>query len=351
MSRRKAAIVTIQSKNYGNRLQNYALQQTLKKMGFDVTTLTRIPNKTKFKRRLKDLIHALRNKTKHEKFENFNLNIKWSKAVLFEGDKENDWEDIYDYYIAGSDQIWNPNFDFVGDYEYLSFADENKSISYAASFGVDMIPKEKEQHIKNLLQGFKSISVREESAVEIVKRISGRDAQLVLDPVMLLSKEEWQRVETKPNISKVNKKYIMKYFLGGESKAVDDVIDKVGSGYEIIDIAPSSRGAEMPIGPAEFLWLIRNATFVITDSFHGSILSILFHTPFINITRNFNKKDGNMNTRIESVLKLYSLEYCKYNGEETRYSEILNTDFSRCDDILNKMMKHSLSYLENAMSE
>jgi hypothetical protein len=335
--KKKVAIVTIQSLNYGNRLQNYALQKALLKRDVNVTTLLRKKEKTKFKIKLKDYLRVLRNQTKHDKFAIFDRKINWSRKPLTIKSINDDWNSQFDIFIAGSDQIWNPNFEFVDDAEYLSFAVKGKSFAYAASFGVSdlLVSDEKRSRIKALLENFALISVREQSASDIVEELIGQRPPVVLDPTMLLNKEEWESEECMPLGMKSGRKYVLLYLLGGQNEVISNVINHVGKNYEVIDVLDKGRdGKENAFGPSEFIWLVHNAQCVITDSFHGSVFSILMHTPFINVNRNLKVSDGDMGTRLDSLLNMFSMQHCKYIGANTPYEAIINTNFLSAEDIL-----------------
>lgn len=179
-----------------------------------------------------------------------------------------DLSEQFDYFIAGSDQIWNPYYDFVGTTELLEFARPEQRISYAASFGVNEISDEKKEvYAKNLSQ-FKALSVREKRGAEIIKELTDREAKVVLDPTMLLTIEQWSKVEKKSKFIP-KKKYGLVYSLGEKNTDFENAINLYGKEMKIFDIRTLQKnGREIPVGPAEFLYLIHHAEIILTDSFH-----------------------------------------------------------------------------------
>ena len=157
----KVAIVTIESFNYGNRLQNYALQEVLKSMGYVVRTVHRIYEPKTVKIYVKRMVQNVL-QTKAAKFRKFDKKIEFSNVVLKRDEYPIGLEDRFNYFIVGSDQVWNPHYDFVaGKCDFLTFARNNQKISYAASFGVNEIPYERKFEFAEYLKNFKAISVRE----------------------------------------------------------------------------------------------------------------------------------------------------------------------------------------------
>lgn len=304
---KKIGIITIIDLNLGNRLQNYALQRYLQQLGYDVRTIvyTKRNLKAEIKRILKNVLAIFSEKHNDVVWANFNKRIKWDNRLVKDSAEEINRD--YDFFVAGSDQIWNPNFDFISDREFLTFADNKKRVSYAASIGVDLIPQDKQTKYKEYFDGFKAISVRECEAADIVNDLTGKDATVVVDPTMLFSEEEWDNVATASRI-KIQKKYIVKYFLGGCSEFTTKSIDKLASEQklEVFDVIGANGRVKKNVGPAEFVWLIKNAEYVCTDSFHATVFSILYHKQFFVFERPSAKGYGKMNSRIDTLLNKFS---------------------------------------------
>ena len=215
-----------------------------------------------------------------------------------------------DCFVAGSDQVWNPVFAGLA-YEFLTFAPQNKRLSFAASIGVENIPAEKEKKYRKYIKNMKYLSVREQRAVEIVKELTGRDADLTLDPTLLLEPEKWQQAVKKPDIA-LEQKYICTYFLGETPEAVQAFAQE--KGLPIYALNSEEYPELFTLDPGEFLYMIQNAVYVLTDSFHAVAFSIKFHKEFYVFDR---KEEGmaNMFSRIETITSRFHLENRIQNRE------------------------------------
>lgn len=341
---KKVAIVTIMSINFGNRLQNYALQNVLQKMNFSVTTLKRCEEKKGLKTVLKTIIQILL-QTKGSKFRNFNKKIKLAKECVSANICPPNLCDKYDYFIVGSDQVWNPLYDFVGTTDLLAFAKPEQRISYAASFGVNNIPEEKRKKYAENLTQFKAISVREESGVKIVKELTGRDVQTVLDPTMLLTSEQWSKLEKNSKFS-LKKRYVLVYSLGEKSTKFENSIKHYAKEMEILDIRKKQKnGREIPIGPAEFLNLIHNAELVLTDSFHASVFSILYHKRFMT----FKRPGIDMSSRMVSLAIIIGAKDKLDTDNNLDCSNGLN--YVLVDQLIERERKQSIDFLKEVLED
>lgn len=359
----KIGIVTItELSNFGNRLQNYALQTILESMGNTVET---IPNyiiyrdmrkpvwkgkqfiKGCLKIALRKDYRTLAELKKMKPFDDFDA-VYIHKAANYESTIDfitPNMNENYDRFVAGSDQIWNPYFTFNFDFEFLKFADKEKRIAYAASFGVEQIPDTKKTYFQTALKEMHAISVREHAGKRIVSRLIGREVPVVLDPTLLLTKEDWMKIEKKPTW-KDNQPFLLFYFLGNveEKKRMMRQIEAKHPEYtecSVIDIHNPADLKRFCIGPCEFIWLIHHAKLMVTDSFHGSVFSILMETPFISAKR----KDNNvsMNSRIESLFCLLELSHTEdIVVDHIIRRQELNKKLERCRE-------ESKNYLRNAL--
>lgn len=344
----KIAIVTIESINFGNRLQNYAMQKLLQSVGFDVETLQRKDEFTedkKFKIFVKKYLQTIF-QTKGAKFNSFDALINKSRYSATANSNPENLSLEYDYFVAGSDQVWNPHYDFVGMVDFLTFARDEQKISYAASFGVSELPINCQASYAKYLNNFPLISVREKTAVEIVKTLTGRDVPVVLDPTLMIDADEWRKLEKKPPHTPKGQ-YALIYSLGKEkSEAFQRAIKQCEDNKQlnVVDVLRKKKnGKEWEIGPSEFLNLIDHAAVVLTDSFHGTVFSILFHTPVCV----FNRTGLNMSDRIDTLLKITGLEKCK-EGMPME-NEILNMDFEYADSQIELQREKSLLFLKQAL--
>lgn len=218
---------------------------------------------------------------------------------------------LYDVYIAGSDQVWNPAASSSIEPYFLTFAPKNsKKISYASSFGISNLPPSLIDKYRELLLNIDSISVREQTGVDIIEHLTNKKATLVLDPTLLLDINQW-----KPYMNPVNKisqKYILVYELLNSPELRDAAIEIskrknlpiyciCKRAYAIKNIKGMKNLPE--IGPSEFLWLIANASCVITNSFHGTAFAVNFGIPFYSILKR-NRKN---NERMVSLLSKINL--------------------------------------------
>lgn len=342
----RVAIVTIVSRNFGNRLQNYALQSVLMRYCDDVLTFRRdFPPPKGFKTWVKSIAQAFL-KTKGQKFKEFDKNIHFSDTVITRNDYPSGIESQYDFFVVGSDQVWNPYYDFAaGECDFLTFARNNQKISYAASFGVGTLPEERKKEFAEKLEQFKAVSVREKQGAKIVRDLTGKSAVVALDPTLLLDKNDWQKVEKK-SCCQPKRKYVFVYCLGEKTIRLQKKIEQLSKIYEIFDVGTVQKnGKELPVGPSEFVSLLKNAEVVLTDSFHATVFSIIYHKRFVT----FNRAGLNMNSRIESLAELI--------GEKDRIDQYgdLNcetkTDYNSSDAAIEKEKEKSLDFLAKALDD
>lgn len=330
MRNKTVAIITIDDyTNYGNRLQNYALTKLLQNEGFRVLNGVRVLTKEDWISRTNGIIKKTikkgvpfsivrkklyspqcKNELKSEREKRFldfihSYTTILAPVVCANHSCANRVLEKYgiDYYITGSDQVWNPYYE-AKEYEFLTFAPKEKRLSFAASMGVDNIPDESKWFFKKNLSNMKYISVREDRAVQLVKELTGRDADITLDPTLLLNKAEWKLIARKPELD-IKDKYICTYFLGEVPGAVKLFAKKTG--LRVYPLNSLEDSFLYIIDPAEFLYMIQNASYVLTDSFHALAFSIKFNKEFYVFDR---KQDGvgNMFSRIETITKRFGLE-------------------------------------------
>ncbi len=261
--------------------------------------------------------------------------------------------DEYDVFVCGSDQIWTPN---SGDMNYyLPFVNKpQRRVAYAPSFGMTKIQDSKLKGLiaKELL-AFDSLSSREIQGAELVERISGKKSTLVLDPTLLLTKEEWidyLNIGSIKNEFSTNQ-YILCYFLGDYrrySESINKLARKLGVPVKVIPIwEDQGRGnIEYEVGPREFVELFLNARYVFTDSFHGVAFSVNFNIPFSVFKRFSDKDPKSQNSRITSFLELTDL-----SERITNPGELIDEqcDFLESNRKIDSMRESSYRYLRNAL--
>lgn len=314
--------------NYGNRLQNYALKKLLEEVGIESLSGLQVIKKRDWeetskgiRRLVKKLIPIWlyknyyrmycegnnRSAGRRQKFIDFTTQyIGALPCFIVKDDKDlcDSLEEYnFDYYIAGSDQIWNPKFS-GRDFEFLAFAPYEKRLSFAASFGVDKIPEGQKDRYRKLLSGMRYISIRETQGVKIAEQLTGRnDIDLTLDPTLLLEKEKWESLIKRDRTSKPDH-YIATYFLGELPESVLQFSERLG--LPVLRLNDKEQKEIYELDPIGFLSVIHDADFVLTDSFHATAFSIIYRKEFY-VFRRKEKGQVNMFNRLENLLTLLNL--------------------------------------------
>lgn len=348
-------ITIIDRNNYGNRLQNYALNyycnHYLKISTQNLDNNPYFNNKKhlfyrKVKQSGKDLIKNLIRYDKTKKLSNREKNfLEFDKLIPYAKKRVDASSSLkkYDYLIVGSDQVWNPSFHRLSDVDVLKKIPGHKKISYAASFGMNSIKNQ--ENILDGIANFKALSVREEKGKEILEEITGRkDIEVHIDPTLLLTREEWDKLIKKPSVLP-KKKYILCFFLGNLSKERNEEIKRVAKekNYDIIYLH-DKKSPYYESGPKEFLYFIKNASLICTDSYHASIFSFLYNLPFVIFKRD-QEEFPDMSSRIDTFIKRFGLQNQKVNGKKIT-EENLHQDYSKAYQYLEEERKKSRIYLE-----
>lgn len=375
---KKIGIITINDyTNYGNRLQNYASQEVFKSLGCEVETIVNLPIKKneQYQRSVATLIkkackmpprefikkvvtrvnNRLNRKSNKESldlkikaFKKFTKeNIKETSFVISKDNIPENLANRYDYFVTGSDQVWNPIFRKGSSIDFLTFAPKYKRVAYAPSFGISEIPGEFVENYRKLISEMAHLSVREQAGAKIIKKLTGRDAIVLVDPTLMLTKEKWLSV-AKQATQKPQKKYLLTYFLGDLSNSSRKKINEIAvkNDLEIVNIASMKDKFRYAADPGEFVDYINSADIIFTDSFHGAVFSILLERPFIIFDRKGNIPS--MNSRIDTLLSKFKLESRKWeniNGSK----DFFNIDFSHVPEILEYERNKALDYLRNAL--
>ncbi|MBQ7943983.1 MAG: polysaccharide pyruvyl transferase family protein [Lachnospiraceae bacterium] len=330
----KIGIVTFQeTNNYGAVWQNYALQQAIIKRGHEAETIdykseyigrpyrfSHLTNKGLFSY-LFGVMGYIIYLPRTKKCREFRKKLFYSRAV-----KKADlskFNEEYDCFIIGSDQVWNHKLTGMDATYMLDFVtDKTKCNSFAASVGLSCIEEEKQKEYKRLLEGYANITVREKSARQLLEPIVGRDVETVSDPCVLLSYDEWSSV-AKPMRPKNS--YVVVYQLGVSADVVK-LAKKIAKEnnlkvvYVPFPVGSFGKGTwDVTAGNAELLGYIRDAAYVVTDSFHGTLLSIILNKQF------FTKVSGThagVGSRIVDLLDGFGLS-----------NRIISDNLNHCDKI------------------
>lgn len=332
--------------NLGNRLQNYALQCVLENLGMNVVTSSIVAPKRPLLRYLKTTLMSFRNKTTDDRFMRFNKKIHWKNDSM---SHMHDDPEI-DFYIAGSDQIWNPYFSANSEREFLTFALPHKRIAYAASMGVDELPLKCIKDYTKYLDGIPFISVREESGAKIIKKLIGRDVPVVLDPTLLIDKKNWKTIADSSNITH-EKPYIFTYFLGIKNNKYNLHIKQKAKlhNMKIISAVGGDDGRTPIIGPADFINLLSHATYVYTDSYHAVIFSIIFNKNFVIFDRPAELGYGDMSSRFETIFNLTGLKSQWIRSESQLNSSMEEINYSDTNLRIMKKSDESIAFLRKAL--
>lgn len=384
---KKVGIVSCYFKhNYGSMLQAYATQKVLDNMEipnetinidenidfangkkkYYISQITNIPFiksklgmvKLKFDKKInKNLGNNIQ--IRDNKYKEFEKNFRLTKP--YKTYKElNEQCANYSNVIVGSDQLWLP-VNVVADYYTLNWVPDNvNKVSYATSFGVSTVPEKYKDDYKKFLNRINCLSTREESGVKLAEQLSDNKATLVCDPTLLLNKEEWMDIQKEEPI--IKEKYILCYFLGKNiehRKFAERLKEKTGCKIVSLNHADEyvkysdkfCDYAPYDIGPAEWINLIRNAEYVCTDSFHGTVFSLINNTKFFTFER-YNNKNSKVstNSRIYSLLGIVDLKERILSGTENVDDVIkMQINFDNVNEKLDKFRESSKEFLKNSI--
>ena len=354
MQNNKVGITTwFHSDNYGSQLQAYALTKVIKRLGYDafMTSMSHHPV-------IKQIIY---NTLYHSIFRFFTFTLLKDKKDLF---VKKHLKEMFlavnspsfagiNNMICGSDQIWAP-IQFNPFYMLSFVPDDVNKISYAASIGLEDIPDNLVNDYKKYIERINHVSVREDKGKELLEKKAGIKATVVLDPTLLVDKTEWNTIKREPHIKR---DYIFCYFLKKHhqySSLVKDFAKQ--KGFSIIGVSDNTDDSSwmqllshQQVGPCEFLGLIEGARAVVTDSYHGTIFSMLYHKPFVLFER-FNKEDEIcQNSRIEQLKKYFGIDNKVVNPNLINQLDLTPIDYVRFESSLSDLREKSLFFLKSAL--
>lgn len=365
-------IVTITDEtNYGNRLQNYALAQLLMAYG-DCTTarfilsvsaprayykiharellhLSKVKSGVKASLHLlsaeEELIYRRLQKMKHftkEYMPNDRFELTEYKGLISKPGAS------FDTVVLGSDQIWNPNFMSLEELKLhlgSSFDSSTRVISYAASFGVSVVEDPKIREVfSEYLPRLSSVSVRECDGKTLVEQLSKREATVVLDPTLMVPADKWLSITH--SFVPADEKYVLTYFLGKPTMRQEQCIQQFAKEHHcairrMLDFRDSK---DYVAGPEDFVELFSKAQYVFTDSYHACCFSILFQKQFTVFARAGFSKDNNMNSRMETLFRLFELDAVV---SESELAPQIN--YARVNELLREHRRASSAWLDAAM--
>lgn len=373
MADKKIAIMTwLYNGNYGTLLQAYALHTFVKNAGYEVENINyRSSLKTKLKNWLvnrnspalfvgkfkekfskKD---SVANEKRNENFSDFlKSNVKLTELASSPEELVK-FGNSFDAFICGSDQIWSPYL--MNPPYFLSFVPDNKpKIAYAPSFGVTSTSAKKEKMICDFVKRLDFVSVREKQGSDFLKRITGKDYTVMVDPTMLLERKDWEKCIGE-RIEK--EKYIFCYMLTYNAKYVNAVKEYADKNKLKVILIKNDTGFENTdftvvedAGPQQWLNYIKYAENVFTDSFHGAIFSVIFHKELVLFKRFSDKSGTSQNSRIYTLTEMLDIK--DRIADESSLEKIGNMktiDFEKTDCIMQTNAKKSGDWLLNALEK
>lgn len=356
--------------NYGTHLQCYSLQHKLQTLGYAVKVLAPFNVESTFKSYIKLFLNIVGYDSYKEKKLYF-VNEKLKKVYKFHHENlsireiftKHQYQKLLnetDVFISGSDQIWNTHHAFKPFY-FLDFAKNSKRIAYASSLGSPHINPIYKEKVKTLLLDYCHIGVREKTAVDALAELTGRtDIRQVLDPTFLLSPQDWKKFYQDAYIEfELPQKYIFVYLIGKNDEYLSQVMQvKQVLGINDVIIVKSGENPDFKLkdsinydsaGPKEFLKLLCNATFVCTDSFHATALSINNSINFVEFLRFHDTDIKSQNSRIYDLLENYNLSNRFYNEKSDAWTSLIN--YEGIQKQLDCERKDSLNFLVHSIEK
>ena len=357
--------------NHGASLQAYALEKFLELNGFNCEYIDYqnemrrrsydmgyMIKSSLIERRYKDMLKyilgapllSLRNKSFSIFYKKF---LKYSEKTYYTPEQLQETNEVYDVFISGSDQIWNPHHN-GNDVSYLlSFVKDNKpTISYSSSLSVISIPNDLKADYIRCLNKICHLSTREMSGVKLINELTGRDAKLVLDPVFLLGKEDWLDIL---------KKNVYNYrFVFSDTNRADQISQFVKyTGYPLAQIKHHKLSryttlsdflnpkvkVEYTLSPLEYVQNILESELVLSASFHCTAFAIIMNTPFVCFLTNDEGKDE----RLKSLLSHFGLEDRIFTDKMTTDDVMKPIDWQNVNSLLNNKRKDSMEFLLNSL--
>ena len=380
--RKKVGIITYPdiADGKGRFLQAYALYSAISEQGYEVEIIDyrKKQEETKWQRlvrhiktvSVKDIIVYFyvkkerkrcsviseERKKQRKEYENFIANNINMSMVITNHDELKKYAKKFDAIVCGSDQIWNPYYWGKDSAYYASFVEPQKRISYAASIGTTEVDDKNMNVIGNYIGQMKFVSVREESASEMLKSKCGVDATVVVDPTFMMSSDWWNEYASEERV--LDGKYILTFFFDNGTKC-RDFAKKLSEKHNmpIINIPETSmdltgNNTIFPcLSPKGFASLFRNAEYVITQSFHGVVLSIIFRRKFFVLDRETNYNVSGLISRINDMLHRFGLEKRIINGTEELTLIDEEIDYDEKYKIINQKAEEGRQYLNTAIEE
>ena len=374
---KQIALLSACNDNYGSLLQSCAFQHYLAMLGIDAEIIVytgrpflkqilRLFNLPLLRMKTKSVYREVscklfrpelqrRFQCRARQFERFRKDYLHIAAPIADRAQLLLCPDRYDVFIVGSDQLWNP-VNVGTDFFTLNFVPDHRlKLSYATSFGVDRIPASLTATYRRYLQRFDEVSTREHSGQSLIPEIAGRDVPVVCDPTMLVDRTFWDGIKGEKPL--IEGDYIFCYFIGPRPD-IRAYAKEFGrkTGLRIASLphideyvtADADFGDVQlfDVGPAEFVNLIANATYVLTDSFHGTVFSVVYEKSFFTFNRFRQEGKGSMNSRISSLLQVLGIPERRIDVEvDMKHLDELTIDYDSVNRNLSLFRSQSVDYL------
>lgn len=373
---KKCGMVTLYDDNYGTCLQAYALYVKIKEFGYEPTIIRysrgekQGNNVSGAKKKISRLME-ISPKVLINYFFSYNMIrdrktgfarfrdqfLTFTQTTNYRNDLDDSLAGAFDGYVCGSDMIWSEEFVEDWNYFFMQFVPKEKRISYAPSFGKNEISEQNHSLCDRLLREMKYLSCREEAGVAMIKREFGLEARQVLDPTLLMTKEEWDSI-VKEKDRWIEEKYTLTYVFGGMGgtrlKIFEQIKEKRWGIHKVIPMNRSQynrNAVKGVLGPIEFLRLYRNAEFIITDTFHGMIFALIYEKPFVVLEREDKGHWAKYSDRMTSTLKMLGLEERYINHNSNIPDSFKQIDYNKVGSILQQKREESLEYLKSSLAE
>ena len=382
--------------NYGAVLQAYALQRVISQMGdserflgvkFDVKdirylrqidyTISEPQKKVALTTRLRNLKFKnvinkiqknfltkkveLRDKKRKQLFDEF-VNNNIEECIIPQNGNINSLNELFDIFVCGSDNIWNRHL-FDGRFMLDFVNDEKVKIAYAPGMSTDYLSPSQEIVYKRNTSRLNAISCREKNGAKVLERLLGKEVFIALDPTLLISVEDWKAIERKPTSNDIPERYILCYFCENNKYTCEHVA-QIEKRTELPIIAVPNMTGHFNLsgkniikyteaGPCELLYLIKNATYVLTDSFHGTVFAIQYKKQFLSFRRFFDEKNGPLNYRVDNLLESANIDSLKIisNSKQDLYERLIAPiDWDAVNSNIVEKRKNSLKFLSDALA-
>lgn len=380
---KKIGQVTYWNNNFGSILQCYATQKIINDLGYEPILLIREEHGferilqgvnfrvnrywmflryPKYRDKFKEILTAYKKNTKsgllkenHKYMDDFITKEIISKSYSYRELKKIAKTNIYIAFVSGSDQIWSGSWFIKNPMWFLRFVPKNKRIAWAPSFGTDTLEEYNIKTYKKFIGEYNKVSVRESSGVNIIYELIQKKVPQIIDPTLLLESSQWnEKISTRLDLSD---KYICLFFLDKPDQNVINYLSRLQeiTNYTVYAFAywhdnfEKIKSCSVIVGgPKEFLYLIKNAEIICTDSFHGTVFSINFKKLFFTFKRKYNHS-SDQSARLWSILNMCNLESQFINNLDVDKINLDSLDFTTADKNLIIERKKAIDFLKESI--